>query len=93
MAFAPLGALAELASSLAPVVAQGHITGRRVFENMEQILVSCPIVGGNSGGPVLASGNEIIGIASRGPSDNAEGLERQMSTVTEYMASPISLLA
>lgn len=75
----------------APVVTPGQITGMRSFEKMDQILISSLIVAGNSGGPVLDSKNHLIGIASRGPSDNAEGADKSMSAVTRAYHLPTHL--
>jgi RNA-directed DNA polymerase len=78
-------------SNQSPVVIPGLIIGAREFAKMDQILTSSLIVEGNSGGPVLDSKNRLIGIASRGPSDNAEAADKQMSAVTSIRHLPLHL--
>jgi RNA-directed DNA polymerase len=74
-----------------PVVTPGYVTGTRLSIDVDQILVSSLIVAGNSGGPVLDAKNRIVGIASHGPRDNAEGAEKTMSAVTNIKHLPITL--
>jgi RNA-directed DNA polymerase len=44
----------------------GHITGESVWHGVPHFVVDCPIVHGNSGGPVLNERNEVVGIAVKG---------------------------
>lgn len=44
----------------------GLVVGFRVVSGIRRILTNAPIVAGNSGGPVLDSGNRVIGIAVTG---------------------------
>ena len=74
-----------------PVVTPGQITGNRKFIAIDQVLISALIVAGNSGGPVLDSRNRLIGIASRGPADNAEEADKTMSAVTSIRHLPLHL--
>jgi RNA-directed DNA polymerase len=71
-----------------PVVEIGTIKGTRRFDKTEQILISPMIVAGNSGGPVLDSRNRLLGIASRGPNNNAEDADKTMSAVTSVQHLP-----
>jgi RNA-directed DNA polymerase len=48
------------------IVYRGHVTGRRRHFEQQRILISPPIVAGNSGGPVLDSRNRVVGIAATG---------------------------
>jgi RNA-directed DNA polymerase len=44
----------------------GHVTGESVWHGVPHFVVDCPIVSGNSGGPVLNERNEVVGIAVKG---------------------------
>lgn len=44
----------------------GRITGFSTWHGVPHVIVDCPIVRGNSGGPVLNAKNEVIGIAVKG---------------------------
>lgn len=74
-----------------PVVIPGYVTGDRERIKTQEILVSSLIVAGNSGGPVLDSQNRLIGIASRGPADNAENADKTMNAVTSILHLPLHL--
>ena len=77
----------------APVVATGNVTGDREFNRINQFLISPLIVAGNSGGPVLDSKNRVIGIASHGPRNNADGANQIMSVVTSIHHLPARAVA
>jgi hypothetical protein len=47
-------------------VHHGRITALTTWHGVPHITVDCPIVKGNSGGPVLNSLNEVVGIAIKG---------------------------
>jgi RNA-directed DNA polymerase len=57
-----------------PYITPAQIVGSRKIFGIEMILMNTPVVWGNSGGPVLNSNNEVIGIAASGADriDNAE---------------------
>jgi RNA-directed DNA polymerase len=44
----------------------GRITGNSMWHGVPHLIVDCPIVSGNSGGPMLNERNEVIGIAVKG---------------------------
>lgn len=49
------------------IVHRGEVTSeKRIRLGQARILISAPIVGGNSGGPVLDSRNRVVGIAATG---------------------------
>ncbi len=47
-------------------IQQGRITAFSPWHGVNHFVVDCPIVWGNSGGPVLNSQNQIVGIAVKG---------------------------
>jgi S1-C subfamily serine protease len=47
-------------------VAVGSVTGFRMVSGIRRILVDTPIVGGNSGGPVLDAHGRVVGVAVTG---------------------------
>ena len=69
------------------VVIRGHVTGRRTRLGQERILISPPIVSGNSGGPVLDSRNRVIGVAATGP-DKFENITKTV----DYGVIPVESL-
>lgn len=54
-----------------PYISDGFVTSFRTFSAKQKMLISVSIVAGNSGGPVLNTANEVIGIAVTG-ADNFE---------------------
>jgi RNA-directed DNA polymerase len=47
-------------------VNQGRVTATSPWHGVPHFIVDCPIVHGNSGGPVLNDRNEVVGIAVKG---------------------------
>lgn len=47
-------------------ISEGHIVHEYKFENLRRFHISSPIIQGNSGGPVLNSRNQVIGVAIKG---------------------------
>lgn len=45
---------------------EGRITQFSTWHGVSHVIVDCPIIKGNSGGPVLNEANEVIGIAVKG---------------------------
>jgi len=64
----------------------GHITGTKTLFKSNRIMIDAPIIGGNSGGPILNAQNEVIGVAFRG----ADRLDKRFEK--EFGATPINAL-
>jgi RNA-directed DNA polymerase len=47
-------------------IQQGRITALSTWHGVTHFVIDCPIVRGNSGGPVLNSQNQVVGIAVKG---------------------------
>lgn len=56
-----------------PYITEGRVAGFRTITAQRWILLSTPIIAGNSGGPVLDSNGRVVGIAATG-ADNMESL-------------------
>jgi RNA-directed DNA polymerase len=70
------------------IVTRGEVTAeRRIRSGQNRILISSSIVAGNSGGPVLNSRNQVIGIAATG----ADKFESTTAT-SNYGVIPIETL-
>ena len=50
-------------------ICPGYITGTRNSLSRKRILISAPIIAGNSGGPVVDDSNKVIGVAATGADD------------------------
>lgn len=48
------------------ILTDGKIIGFRTRSTIKRFLTSCSIIGGNSGGPILDSRNQVVGIAATG---------------------------
>lgn len=48
------------------IVSIGEVTGFRTISGVRRILIGTPIIGGNSGGPVLSRTGTVIGVAVTG---------------------------
>lgn len=56
-----------------PRMARGHVTGFRTVSAIRRILISAPVIYGNSGGPLLNDKNEVVGIAVTGAETTEAG--------------------
>jgi RNA-directed DNA polymerase len=54
---------------------EGKITQFSVWHGVNHVMVDCPIIKGNSGGPILNAANEVIGIAVKG-----QGIPKQFAS-------------
>lgn len=70
-----------------PSVTRGAVTTLRPVSGIRRILVDAPIIAGNSGGPVLNSKNQVIGVAVTG----AETMAKSQST-ENHGVIPISAI-
>jgi hypothetical protein len=50
-------------------VAEGHVVHQYEFEKMRRFHISVQIIKGNSGGPLLNSRNQVVGVAIKGGTD------------------------
>ena len=66
--------------------AWGNITTHRIVSTIKRFLISAPIAGGNSGGPVLDENLRVIGVAVTG-ADFEDGIANQKE---KYGVIPIS---
>lgn len=58
------------------IISPGLVVGFRTKSGIRRILTNAPIIAGNSGGPVLADGNVVVGVAVTG----AERMEEAQET-------------
>lgn len=58
------------------IISPGLVVGFRMMSGIRRILTNAPIIAGNSGGPVLASGNIVVGVAVTG----ADRMEKAQET-------------
>lgn len=58
-----------------PQVREGTVSGFRMMSGIRRMLVSAPIVAGNSGGPALDSMGRVIGVAATG-TDRIENADK-----------------
>jgi RNA-directed DNA polymerase len=70
-----------------PYIAEGRVAGFRIVHTLRWILLSTPIIAGNSGGPVLDRNGRVVGIAATG-ADNMEDANR----TEHHGVIPISVL-
>lgn len=59
----------------------GVVTGFKNRFGLRRIMISAPIVSGNSGGPVLNSRNEVIGVAATGADSLEEALWNEFGVI------------
>ena len=69
-------------------IGTGSITGFRNHLGLRHLLISCPLISGNSGGPALNNDSKVIGIAVTGADKMSKAHETE-----KHMLIPIESLS
>jgi hypothetical protein len=67
-------------------ISPGVVTGFRTISGIRRILLNAPIIAGNSGGPVLNSRSQVIGVAVTGADRMEEAFETEHHSVVPIEA-------